>query len=161
MSMTEQTKETLNIAEWVDATLNETLTETLSHHATRVFAVYKSGAAYDRVLVDTDADPYRLLTRLPDMPADHPGVPLALCLVMTGWMTKVADANDEGDFNEIDEDEQERIRVRVCAAVNDDGCSTVVRRFGPNGTADSFSDGGEGIFPEALTVWWAAVAASN
>lgn len=152
--------ETLHIAEWVDTTLNETLTDTLNHHATRALAVYRTADGFERVLVDADPDPYKLLTRLPKMPANRTQNPDAICLVMTGWMTKVADANEDGDYDEIDEDEQERIRVRVCAAVNNDGVSTVVRQFGNNGKSDSFSDGGEGIFPDALKHWWAAIAAT-
>lgn len=150
--------ETLHIAEWIDNTLNETLNETLSHHAARALAVYRTADGLERVLVDSDPDPYRLLTRLPNMPANRTQRPDAICLVMTGWMTKVAEANEDGEYDEIHEDEQERIRVRVCAAVNNDGVSTVVRQFGNNGKPDSFSDGGEGIFPDALKHWWNTIS---
>lgn len=150
---------TLQIAEWVDTTLNETLTETLGHKAARALAVYRTANGLERVLVDADPDPYMLLTRLPKM-GDRTEKPDAICLVMTGWMAKIADATEDGDYDEIDEDEQERIRVRVCAAINDSGVSTVVRQFGNDGKSDSFPDGGEGIFPEALKHWWAAIVAT-
>ena len=151
--------ETLHIAEWVDNTLNETLIDTLNYHATRALAVYRTADGFERVLVDADPDPYKLLTRLPKMPADRAQNPDAICLVMTGWMSKVAEL-DEDDEPVWTDENQGRTRVRVCAAVNNDGVSTVVRQFGNNGKSDSFSDGGEGIFPDALKHWWAAIVAT-
>ncbi|MEY3092674.1 MAG: hypothetical protein RL413_708 [Actinomycetota bacterium] len=139
----------LSIAEWVDSDLHESLAETLRYRAARVFAVRSEGADLERVLVDSDADPYRLLTRIPVWrPVD------ALCLVMTGWMSRidVDGPDDSGD----DDDDDSRERVRVTAAVNDQGVSVVVRRWDLDGRTDSFADGGEGIFPEALRVWWTA-----
>lgn len=151
------TCETLQVAEWVDATLNETLNETLSHHATRVFAVYHTADGFERRLIDTDPDPYAVMLKQPKLPTDIDGSLTAGCFVMTGWMTKVQ-AYDEND-EPIDEDDEdtERIRVRVIAAVNTNGVSTVVRRFGPDGTSDSFADGGEGMFPDAIKIWWLAL----
>jgi hypothetical protein len=139
----------LSIAEWVDSDLHESLAETLRYRAARVFAVRSEGADLERVLVDSDADPYRLLTRIPVWrPVD------ALCLVMTGWMSRID--VDGPDDSGSDDDDDSRERVRVTAAVNDQGVSVVVRRWDLDGRTDSFADGGEGIFPEALRVWWTA-----
>ncbi|MEY3340719.1 MAG: hypothetical protein RLZZ269_630 [Actinomycetota bacterium] len=139
----------LSIAEWVDSDLHESLAETLRYRAARVFAVHSEGADLERVLVDSDADPYRLLTRIPVWrPVD------ALCLVMTGWMSRID--VDGPDDSGGDDDDDSRERVRVTAAVNDQGVSVVVRRWDLDGRTDSFADGGEGIFPEALRVWWTA-----
>lgn len=151
----------LSIAEWVDSDLHESLAETMRYRAARVFAVCSDGAALQRELVDSDADPYRLLTRIPVWrPVD------ALCLVMTGWMSRIdidGDDNIDGDDHrdELDYEldamlDDSRERVRVTAAVNDQGVSVVVRRWDLEGRTDSFADGGEGIFPEALRVWWTA-----
>ena len=149
----------LSIAEWVDSDLHESLAETMRYRAARVFAVRSEGAALRRELVDSDADPYRLLTRIPVWrPVD------ALCLVMTGWMSRI-DVDGDGDVDDEDRDfddeldamlDDSRERVRVTAAVNDQGVSVVVRRWDLEGRTDSFADGGEGIFPEALQVWWTA-----
>ena len=148
----------LSIAEWVDSDLHESLAETMRYRAARVFAVRSDGALLERELVDSDADPYRLLTRIPVWrPVD------ALCLVMTGWMSRIDIDDDHRD--ELDDDlddeldallDDSRERVRVTAAVNDQGVSVVVRRWDLEGQTDSFADGGEGIFPEALRVWWTA-----
>lgn len=148
----------LSIAEWVDSDLHESLAETMRYRAARVFAVRSDGAVLERELVDSDADPYRLLTRIPVWrPVD------ALCLVMTGWMSRIDVDDDHRD--ELDDDlddeldallDDSRERVRVTAAVNDQGVSVVVRRWDLEGQTDSFADGGEGIFPEALRVWWTA-----
>jgi len=144
----------LSIAEWVDSDLHESLAETMRYRAARVFAVRSDGAALRRELVDSDADPYRLLTRIPVWrPVD------ALCLVMTGWMSRIdidGDDNIDGDDHRDELDDDSRERVRVTAAVNDQGVSVVVRRWDLEGRTDSFADGGEGIFPEALRVWWTA-----
>lgn len=143
----------LSIAEWVDSDLHESLAETMRYRAARVFAVRSDGADLERELVDSDADPYRLLTRIPVWrPVD------ALCLVMTGWMSRI---DVDGDRDELDDEldamlDDSRERVRVTAAVNDQGVSVVVRRWDLEGRTDSFADGGEGIFPEALRVWWTA-----
>lgn len=144
----------LSIAEWVDSDLHESLAETMRYRAARVFAVRSDGALLERELVDSDADPYRLLTRIPVWrPVD------ALCLVMTGWMSRIDVDDDHRD--ELDDEldallDDSRERVRVTAAVNDQGVSVVVRRWDLEGQTDSFADGGEGIFPEALRVWWTA-----
>lgn len=146
----------LSIAEWVDSDLHESLAETMRYRAARVFAVRSDGAALERELVDSDADPYRLLTRIPVWrPVD------ALCLVMTGWMSRIdVDGGDNVD-DDLDHEfdsmlDESRERVRVTAAVNAQGVSVVVRRWDLDGQTDSFADGGEGIFPEALRVWWTA-----
>ncbi|MBM3798651.1 MAG: hypothetical protein FJW18_01060 [Actinobacteria bacterium] len=148
----------LSIAEWVDSDLHESLAETMRYRAARVFAVRSDGALLERELVDSDADPYRLLTRIPVWrPVD------ALCLVMTGWMSRIDVDDDHRDDHrdELDDEldallDDSRERVRVTAAVNDQGVSVVVRRWDLEGQTDSFADGGEGIFPEALRVWWTA-----
>ena len=156
----------LSIAEWVDSDLHESLAETMRYRAARVFAVRSDGTLLERELVDSDADPYRLLTRIPVWrPVD------ALCLVMTGWMSRIDVDDDHSDDHrdDLDDDHNDdvsdeldallddsRERVRVTAAVNDQGVSVVVRRWDLEGQTDSFADGGEGIFPEALRVWWTA-----
>ena len=133
------------IAEWVDSDLSESLADTMRYRSARVFGVWSGVTGFERELIDSDADPYRLLTRLPSWR------PVAgLCVVMTGWMSRV----DEGDDDTGSD--ADRRRVRVTAAVNDEGVSVVVRRFDDDGCSDSFADGGEGIFPEALRVWWSA-----
>lgn len=160
MSMTDQTNHALQIAEWVDTSLNETLEQTLDHKATRVFLVFANEDGYERRLVISNPDPYSALMTLPDVPTDIAGELIAGCFVMTGWMTKVADLDEDGEPIDTDEDE-ERIRVRVIAAVTDDGISTVVRKFGSDGNSDSFADGGEGMFPDAMNTWWAALNCVN
>lgn len=146
----------LSIAEWVDSDLHESLAETMRYRAARVFAVRSDGAALERELVDSDSDPYRLLTRIPVWrPVD------ALCLVMTGWMSRIDVDGDDNVDDDLDHEfdsmlDESRERVRVTAAVNAQGVSVVVRRWDLDGQTDSFADGGEGIFPEALRVWWTA-----
>lgn len=150
----------LDVAAWVDDDLDEDLDQTLRYQSTRLFAVVADTDGLHRELIDCDPDPYRLLTRFPT-----PRRIDAACLVMTGWMSRV----DDDDDDELDDDDDdgdgevdvvvepvERFRVRVTAAVTDDGVSVVVRRFGPEGVVDRFSDGGEGLFPEALVAWWTA-----
>jgi hypothetical protein len=144
------------VAQWVDADLDETLDETLRYRASRVFAVRDTEHGFVRELVDCDADPYSLITRVP------PTVDFdAACLVMTGWMTRLDD-DDDDDFDDVDDDEFEngddgRYRVRLAAAVSDDGVSVVVRRWQGGEWSDSFADGGEGMFPVALLTWWAKI----
>lgn len=137
----------LDVAVWVDDDLDEDLDQTLRYQSTRLFAITRDPDGLRRELIDCDPDPYRLLTRFPS-----PRRIDAACLVMTGWMSRVPD--DEGDDDEVDE--VERFRVRVTAAVADEGVSVVVRRFDTDGATDRFADGGEGLFPEALIAWWAA-----
>jgi hypothetical protein len=149
----------LRVAQWVDADLDETLDDTLSYRASRVFAVRESAHGFVRELVDCDADPYALITRVP------PSVDFdAACLVMTGWMTRL-DESDDGDGNEDDDLDDDcdddlddgRYRVRLAAAVSDDGVSVVVRRWQGGEWSDSFADGGEGMFPAALLAWWSKI----
>lgn len=144
----------LRVAQWVDADLDESLDETLRYRASRVFAVRETDHGFVRELVDCDADPYSLITRVP------PSIDFdAACLVMTGWMTRLDD--DEHDDDEIDDDEHDddegRYRVRLAAAVSDEGVSVVVRRWQGGEWSDSFADGGEGMFPAALRSWWSAI----
>lgn len=142
----------LSIAEWVDTDIKETVEQTLELRAARLFAVWEDNAGPQRDCVDLDPDPYRLLTRLPAWREVD-----GMALVMTGWMTKIADIDDEtGETTEVDG--EERVRVRVTAAVNGEGVSVVVRHFNDDGTQDSFQDGGEGMFPDALEMWWSAFA---
>lgn len=141
----------LRVAQWVDADLDETLDETLRYRASRVFAVRETERGFVRELVDCDADPYSLITRVP------PSVDFdAACLVMTGWMTRLDENDDENDDDEND-DADGRYRVRLAAAVSDDGVSVVVRRWQGGEWSDSFADGGEGMFPAALLAWWSAI----
>lgn len=143
----------LRVAQWVDADLDESLDETLRYRASRVFAVRETDHGFVRELVDCDADPYSLITRVP------PSIDFdAACLVMTGWMTRLDDDehDDEIDDDEHDDDEG-RYRVRLAAAVSDEGVSVVVRRWQGGEWSDSFADGGEGMFPAALRSWWSAI----
>ena len=155
----------LAIARWIDTDLHESLDETLRYRSARLFAVNITDDGFTRELIDCDPDPYELLTRLPSAPALD-----AACLVMTGWMSRVRDDdddddddNDESDDNETNFDEPddgpERFRVRVVAVVEDQGVGVVVRRWTDEGVSDSFADGGEGMFPDALTAWWSAYRA--
>lgn len=139
----------LAIAQWIDTDLRETLDETLRYRSARLFAVECLNDGFTRELIDCDPDPYALLTRLPSAPAID-----AACLVMTGWMSRVDDSE-----RELDDSEPERFRVRVVAVVEDEGVGVVVRRWTDDGSSDSFADGGEGMFPEALTAWWSAYRA--
>ncbi len=152
----------LRVAQWVDADLDETLDETLRYRASRVFAVHDVQHGFVRELVDCDADPYALITRLP------PTVDFdAACLVMTGWMTPLDDddagddddADDADDADDVDDvgDEPLKFRVRLTAAVSDEGVAVVVRRWEGGEWSDSFADGGEGAFPDALRTWWSEI----
>ena len=150
----------LRVAQWVDADLDESLDETLRYRASRVFAVRETERGFVRELVDCDADPYSLITRVP------PSVDFdAACLVMTGWMTRLDesddDADDDDEFDDVDDADDSadegRYRVRLAAAVSDDGVSVVVRRWQGGEWSDSFADGGEGMFPAARLAWWSAI----
>jgi hypothetical protein len=121
----------------------------LRYRSARLFAVECGPDGFARELIDCDPDPYALLTRLPAAPAID-----AACLVMTGWMSRVDDSEREPA-----DSEPERFRVRVVAVVEDEGVGVVVRRWTDDGSSDSFADGGEGMFPDALTTWWSAYRA--
>ncbi len=141
----------LRVAQWVDADLDETLDDTLRYRASRVFAVRDTDQGFVRELVDCDADPYSLITRVP------PSVDFdAACLVMTGWMTRL-DEDEDDDADDDDDLDIERYRVRLSAAVSDDGVAVVVRRWENGEWSDSFGDGGEGAFPTALRAWWSEI----
>lgn len=144
----------MKIAEWVNQDLQEGIDETLRYRAARLFAVNKTPNGFERHLVDSDPDPYALVRRLPK----HEQVD-AYCLVMTGWMTQIKEDDDDLD----DDTEPERIRVRLCATVSDSGVSVRVQRWTAEGEPDgeSFEDGGEGSFPEALKLWWDATQGRN
>lgn len=153
----------LRVAQWVDADLDETLDDTLRYRASRVFAVRAIDHGFVRELIDCDADPYSLITRVPAT-VDFD----AACLVMTGWMTRVDDDDESDDDDNGDDDDDElgddelgdddgRYRVRLAAAVSDDGVAVVVRRWQGGEWSDSFGDGGEGMFPAALRSWWSAI----
>lgn len=142
----------LAIARWIDTDLHESLDETLRYRSARLFAVNITDDGFTRELIDCDPDPYELLTRLPSAPALD-----AACLVMTGWMSRVRDDDESDDDDEVDV--PERFRVRVVAVVEDQGVGVVVRRWTDEGVSDSFADGGEGMFPDALTAWWSAYRA--
>lgn len=138
----------IDVSKWVDENLNENLEETLRYRSTRMFGIkVNNNGNMTRALIDSDADPYKLLTRWPeDNDFD------AVSLVMTGWMSRINDEDDDEDAEPI------KFRVRVVASVNDHGVSVVVRQW-ENDDMDesqSFEDGGEGLFPEALTAWWTA-----
>ncbi|MEY3680389.1 MAG: hypothetical protein RL547_1002 [Actinomycetota bacterium] len=146
----------LRVAQWVDADLDESLDDTLRYRASRVFAVRESERGFSRELVDCDADPYALIDRVP------PSVDFdAACLVMTGWMTRIDDPESDDPESDVDESEdatdEGRYRVRLAAAVSDDGVAVVVRRWEGGEWSDSFADGGEGMFPQALRAWWSKI----
>lgn len=148
----------LRVAQWVDADLDESLDETLRYRSSRVFAVRTATIGFTRELVDCDADPYALIARLP------PTVDFdAACLVMTGWMTPLETDDVHEDDDDVDEDDgdddddRRRWRVRLTAAVSDDGVAVVVRRWDGGEWSDSFADGGEGAFPDALRTWWSKI----
>lgn len=144
----------LRVAQWVDADLDETLDETLRYRASRVFAVHDVEHGFIRELVDCDADPYALITRLP------PTIDFdAACLVMTGWMTPLDDDeyDEEDDETGDRDDEPLKFRVRLTAAVSNEGVAVVVRRWEGGEWSDSFADGGEGAFPDALRTWWSEI----
>ncbi|MEY3033883.1 MAG: hypothetical protein RLZ86_505 [Actinomycetota bacterium] len=116
-----------------------------------MFAIHDGEHGFVRELVDCDADPYALITRLP------PTVDFdAACLVMTGWMTPLDD-DDAGDDDDDFGDEPLKFRVRLTAAVSDEGVAVVVRRWEGGEWSDSFADGGEGAFPDALRTWWSKI----
>lgn len=146
----------LRVAQWVDADLDESLDETLRYRAARVFAVRSTDRGFVRELVDCDADPYALVNRVPSS-IDFD----AACLVMTGWMTRLDEEDDDhdpGDSGDVDpDDDDDRYRVRLAAAVSDDGVAVVVRRWEGGEWSDSFGDGGEGMFPDSLREWWSRI----
>lgn len=134
----------VEIAKWVDDALGETVQGSRALRSARVFGVTKPGQGKFREmeLLDSDPDPYDMLTRPPKK-----GEYEALCLVMTGTMRKVDDDGEDVDDESFD--------VRICAAVNDNGVSVAVRRDGDSELeVNLFPDGGEGAFPDALRVWW-------
>lgn len=136
--------ELVNIAKWVDERLAESVKHTRSLRAARIFGVTPSGNGKFRTMTELDSnpDPYDLFNSPPKKEGHE-----ALCLVMTGTMSKIDD----------DDDEPESFIVRICAAVNDDGVAVVVRREGGSDLEVSmFPDGGEGAFPDALRLWWGA-----
>lgn len=142
----------LRVAQWIDADLDESLDETLRYRAARVFAVRSTDHGFVRELIDCDADPYVLIDRVP------PSIDFdAACLVMTGWMTRLDDEDDRDDFGDVDPDDDGRYRVRLAAAVSGDGVAVVVRRWQGGEWSDSFGDGGEGMFPDALRAWWSRI----
>lgn len=146
----------VKVSEWLDQDLNETLNDTLRYKSNRMFGVKKVKGKveqgvpkFTRELIDSDPDPYRLLTRIPkDNSYD------AVTIVMTGWMSRI---KEDEEMEDEDDDEPIRFRVRVIATVCDEGVSVVVRKWDDdnnNETSDSFEDGGEGSFPDALKAWW-------
>ncbi len=142
----------LLVAQWVDADLDESLDETLRYRSSRVFAVRAATDGFTRELVDCDADPYALITRLP------PTVDFDVaCLVMTGWMTPLESNDEDDDAGDDVDDGRHRWRVRLTAAVSDEGVAVVVRRWDGGEWSDSFADGGEGAFPDALRAWWSTI----
>lgn len=145
----------LRAAEFVDSDLSPSIDELISSKRALAYAITENQGKLLGKVVDSDPDPYSMLTRVPQTGRDN-GMQdvVSLCLVMTGWMTKVNDDDDDTDEDTDEYDEPERIRVRVISAVSDSGVSCVVTRYDNDGGKESFSDGGEGAFPEALKVWW-------
>ena len=134
----------VDIAKWVDENLAESVKATRALRAARIVGVTPAGDGKFRTMtvLESNPDPYDLLSTSPSKSGYE-----ALVIVMTGTMTKVVE-----DDEEVDEDP---FVVRICAAVNDDGVAVAVRREGNSDVeVDSFPDGGEGAFPDALRAWW-------
>ena len=143
----------LRVAQFIDGEIPESADELAKEKVAKVYAVIERQGVLTKKLVDSDPDPYKLLVRVPK------GVNMddvtSLCLVMTGWMSKIDESEDDSDEDDDGYVEPERERVRVTAAVSDEGVSVVVRKYNEAGeSVDSFADGGEGVFPEALRTWW-------
>lgn len=143
----EPTNISLRSAHHLDQELSMSIEEIVNKKRAFAYAITEDQGVFTAHLADADPDPYRILTRIPTKPTR--GEVVALCMVMTGWMSRI----DE-DADEDDDTPAERERVRVIASVSDDGVSCVVRRYNSEGESEAFEDGGEGIFPEAMRAWW-------
>lgn len=134
----------VEIAKWVDESLAESVKATRAHKAARVVGVTAPGNGKFRTMttLDSDPDPYDLLTRPPQKEGYE-----ALVIIMTGTMRKINEDGEDAD--------DESFTVRICATVNDEGVAVAVRREGGSELeVDMFPDGGEGAFPDALRTWW-------
>ena len=149
--------QSLRVAQFIDGEIVENAEELAREKVAKVYAIIERQGVLTKKVVDSDPDPYKLLVRVPQ-DVDMNEVQ-SLCLVMTGWMSKLDDSGDP-EYEEDDDEEPIRERVRVTAAVSDDGVSVVVRKYNEAGeSVDSFADGGEGAFPDALRMWWTACKA--
>lgn len=142
----------MRVAEFIDKSITTTVNAIVKEQKAKVYAVKEVNGNLTYRIVDSDPDPYKLLVRIPNNIEEAS----SLCLMMTGWMSKLDESGDP-EYEEEDDEEPVRERVRVTAAVSDDGVSVVVRRYNEAGeSVDSFADGGEGAFPDALRMWWIA-----
>lgn len=145
--------QSLRVAQFIDSEIVENAEELAKQKAAKVYAIIERQGVLTKKVVDSDPDPYKLLVRVPDG-LDMDEVQ-SLCLVMTGWMSKIDDSEEDMEEDDDEYVEPDRERVRVTAAVSDDGVSVVVRKYNEAGeSVDSFADGGEGAFPDALRMWW-------
>lgn len=87
-------------------------------------------------------DPYELLPTVVDYVKNRDADTF---FIMTGWMTKVVDEDDE-DYDEFDEPERQRVRV-ILGASPKLTPFVAVERAG-EGFVEIFEDMGEGMFPD-------------
>lgn len=144
----------MRVAEFIDSEITTPAEDLAKQERAHAYAVREtSNGVLTFKMVDSDSDPYKMLVRVPNKVEDV----TSLCLMMTGWMSKLDDSDEDIEEEDDEYVEPDRVRVRVTAAVSDDGVSVVVRRYNESGeSVDSFSDGGEGAFPDALRMWWTA-----
>jgi hypothetical protein len=131
------------MAKFMAYKLGESLADTLSRRSARLFAIDDTNRGY--TMIDYSPDPYELFETLPTCPE-----PYGFVTVMTGHMTKIDPDTDEP------EEGGQRMRVRVFAAVNDNGMGVFVEYFDEDGKLQSMDndDAGEGAFPDILSAWW-------
>lgn len=136
----------MRVAEFIDSKITETAEELARNKRAQMYTVKELDGSFVPRLAGESPDPYDLLRQAPNgSMADV----TSLCLVMTGWMSRINDEDEDEDADPI------RERVRIISAVSDDGVAVVVRKYTKDGEhVDSFSDGGEGAFPEALKAYW-------
>jgi hypothetical protein len=138
------------MAQFMADNLGESIEDTIARRSARLFAIDDTNRGY--TMIDYSPDPYELFDTLPTCPE-----PYGFVTVMTGHMTKIDPDTDEP------EEGAQRMRVRIFAAVNDNGMGVVVEFFDEDGKLQSMdNDGsGEGAFPEMLQAWWNAYVASK
>lgn len=146
-------KTSVRVAKFVDEELTIPIDKLVSEKKARMYAITEDGDQLAMKLVDTDPDPYQLLTRVPPNAYGTKNI-VSFCMVMTGWMSRINEEDPDEDADPI------RERVRITAAVSDSGVSVVVRRYSYDRSEETFEDGGEGSFPDALKAWWLLAEAS-
>ena len=144
--MTTTSPSPIDVCRYLEEELDESFEDTLKLQKQRLFAIHTRDNQMVHELAFEHGDPYEILMNQPVVLDAE-----AFALVMTGWMSKIADGDEE-----IDMDDEERIRVRIITAVNDQGVSCLVRQYENKDEPMSFEDGGEGMFPDALKVYWSA-----